>query len=694
MRLRGLGAGGATLLQLAATFALVAVLVLLAIPAYKEYRLRAYLSEARQAASAWKTQATAWYSVRGTWQGASDQAIGWTNPPSRFWIYGPHRYGPQGWPGESWFVATLRPGLRALGAAMAQNQNDPDYALILSTTSAPLECGLLVHRSCGNRTGINPNVLPPDGPVLNPLARTTTTITVGWAPAARAEGYRIQHRRQGEQAWQDSSPDLPDSANSWTITGLQEETQYEIRGIAFNQHGSTAGPILAWQTTGTPPDCEPLIVMDTTTTSISVSWTPDQRTTSRTLRWRKYQDQNWEGQVTLPANSTSHTLWNLQQATHYVLELIPQGTWGSPPNGCPGVTASTRQDPEAYGVKFVYGWFYWPSNMSLASFASANPKPRVNAPRDMVFNYAGYWYSFLQAGGQSGPLRLYKAPVLGNSNAWTQAFPDFYLPQGEWLYSYSVAEQPYIDPQGRLWFLTSRGGSEKYLWGYSLVTGAVQRILSFPVCDFVRPTGRGRLAVVGAYIAGEGCNNRRILYTTDGGNTWGSHYAWPGYVFDYPVSLNANLIGLTMRSFYCCMYQYYYILAILRPDGQLVANAGSPFYNWPGWIDQFAHGLLSDGRMWATFHTANNDGNYPAHAHTTSPESNSGWQHFVKPQYGMWDRPVRIFRSGGADFAIGPYGGYCGHDGMYTRLNSSWFDTYVTTCIWPLRPFWTTEDFR
>jgi hypothetical protein len=101
MRLRGLGAGGATLLQLAATFALVAILVLLAIPAYKEYRLRAYLSEARQAASAGRPRPPPGTTVRGTWQGASDQAIGWTNPPSRFWIYGPHRYGRRGGPAKA-----------------------------------------------------------------------------------------------------------------------------------------------------------------------------------------------------------------------------------------------------------------------------------------------------------------------------------------------------------------------------------------------------------------------------------------------------------------------------------------------------------------------------------------------------------------------------------------------------------------
>jgi len=689
------GTRGATFLQLAATFAIVAILVLLAFPAYKEYRLRAYLSEVRQAADSWKSQATAWYAVRGTWQGASDEAIGWTNPPSRFWIYGPHRYGPEGWPNESWFVATLRPGLRASGAAMAQSQQDPDYALIISSVASPVECGTLVHRSCGNRTGINPGNLPPEGPVLNPLARTTTTITVGWAPAARAEGYRIQYRRQGEQAWQDASPDLPQDTTSWTTTGLQEETHYEFRGIAFNQHGSTAGPVLTWQTTGSPPDCEPLIVDNTTTTSIQVSWVPDQRTTSRTLYWRRYQSQNWEGQVTLPANQTSHTLWNLDPATHYVLELVPQGSWGSPPGGCPGVTASTRQDPDAYGVNLVYGWFFWPSNVSLQDFATTSSgKPGTTAPLGTPFNYAGQWYSF-GFWERRSVLRLYKAPVLGNPSAWTQAFPDFHLPSGE-LLTNSGVEQPYIDPQGRLWFLTSKSVDEHYLWAYSLVTGTVQRILNTPICNFPPPTGRGKLAVVGAYFTGEICRKDRFLYTTDGGHTWGAHSAWSGWRFDWPISLNGDSIGLNMTRWYCCPTnsQHYQVLALLRPNGQLHANAGSPFYNRPSRWETFSHGLLSDGRMWATLQTVDSDGDYHTHAYST--DMGSSWTIFRKGPAGtpFWDRPVRLFRSAGADFAIGPYGGYCGHDGMYTRISSSWFDTYVTTCIWPLRPFWTTEDFR
>jgi hypothetical protein len=81
--------------------------------------MRGYLAEARQVAREWAHLARAWYLEKGSWQGATDQAIGWVNPNSRFWIYGPHRYGPEGFPQEAWFVATLRPGL-ASGAALAQ----------------------------------------------------------------------------------------------------------------------------------------------------------------------------------------------------------------------------------------------------------------------------------------------------------------------------------------------------------------------------------------------------------------------------------------------------------------------------------------------------------------------------------------------------------------------------------------------
>jgi len=63
---------GHTLLQLAAVMAILALLVLAAMPAYRESRIRGYLAEARQIAREWAHLARAWYLEKGSWQGATD----------------------------------------------------------------------------------------------------------------------------------------------------------------------------------------------------------------------------------------------------------------------------------------------------------------------------------------------------------------------------------------------------------------------------------------------------------------------------------------------------------------------------------------------------------------------------------------------------------------------------------------------
>lgn len=688
---RGSGRGGVSLLQVAVTLAALAIPFAAALPAYREFRMRALLAEVRQAASSWKSMAAAWYSTHGSWSGASDLAIGWTNPQSRNWEFGPHVYGPEGYPREAWFVATLRTRTAMTGSVMAApvEEDLPDYALILygPRDAAPLECGLLVHRDCGNRTGLAPRNRPPDGPVLRLLARGTTTISLGWDPAARAESYRIFYRRAGDQAWSAGSPDLTADTTAWTVTGLTEETGYEFQGVATNQHGSTAGPVLAASTTGSPPAAPELVVTDTTTTSISLSWTVDTRTQWHVLRWRRSSVQSWDGTANLPGNVQSHTVYGLLPATRYTFTLTASNSWGS--SDSQPVSASTRQDPELYGVNLVYGWFYWPSGVPLESISMPNSPPRHNAPGDTPFNYAGTWYSFAQVGGQSGPLRLWKTQALGGGG-WTQAHPDVYLPPGRWV-SDGASPRAYIDPTGRLWFIATDGSSTGYVWAYDISTGTISQVTQFPVCRGYL-TGVGRLAAVIVPQGSNGCNRKRLAYTRDGGRTW-SHIDlssqivyWGidpvdyGWSFDHPASILGNAVGITLRRFYCCFTnpQYYHLLMILSPDGEPSVNPAAPFYNVSSRWGYFNHGpwgneiqahVLRVGGNGEDLYVARNQG--------------SGWSYSSLPYNSRTQS--QMFRSAGKDFALGPYGGYCGHDGLYARNNSAsnWYDTKVVGCIYP-----------
>lgn len=189
---------GASLVQLATALAIAAVLVLAALPAYRGSRLKAYLAEARQFAREWAHTALAYYIRTGSWNGAGDQAIGWTRTETRYWTLGPHRYGPQGAPDEAWFVATLKPGLLAGTHSYAQQTQDPDYAYVINVSARNTrECGQLLGKPCGSQPGGG----PPDSGDDNPQELMVTTlwqepywydqITVRWQPVSGATAYRV-----------------------------------------------------------------------------------------------------------------------------------------------------------------------------------------------------------------------------------------------------------------------------------------------------------------------------------------------------------------------------------------------------------------------------------------------------------------------------------------------------------------------
>jgi phage-related protein len=322
---------GHTLLQLAAAMAILALLVLAAMPAYRESRIRGYLAEARQVAREWAHLARAWYLEKGSWQGASDQAIGWVNPNSRFWIYGPHRYGPEGFPQEAWFVATLRPGL-ASGAALAQGQA-PDYLFVLRPSGEIAECGTLTHRDCQGRNlaGGPPPQNPPGN--LRVLAKTHNSISVAWDDTPTETSYTVRWRKRSSGSWDGQAP-LAQDTTSYTISGLLPETEYLIQVEATGPGGTAAaGPISVTTDGAAPPAATNLQVTATTDTSISLSWQDNaQNETGYRVEHRQQGASSWVRGPNLPANTTSHTVTGLQPSTTYELQVVAFNSWGETPS--------------------------------------------------------------------------------------------------------------------------------------------------------------------------------------------------------------------------------------------------------------------------------------------------------------------------------------------------------------------------
>jgi hypothetical protein len=320
-RLFPLPGSGATLVQLVVILAVVGIFALLALAGYREWRVRAYLSEARETAISWKTTAVGYWHARGSYQGATDQTVGWRNPPSRVWDYGANRYGPAPWVTEAWFVANLKPGYaRAVGLAPFDGFGTPDYMLITPVSGPSVECGRLLRRDCpdGRQYAARPPS-PPDAPVLRVPAETVEerAFVAEWTDVSQEDSYELIWRRVGDPGWQ-RDPGIPANTTQKRVSGLSPGTQYEVAVLAVNQAGSAQSNVVQVTTaqSQTPPAApERLRLGSATTTSFTVVWqdVADNETGYR-VEWRPSGSQSWNRvSPDLPANSTSATVSGLSQ---------------------------------------------------------------------------------------------------------------------------------------------------------------------------------------------------------------------------------------------------------------------------------------------------------------------------------------------------------------------------------------------
>jgi len=310
------------LVQLVVILAVVGIFALLALAGYREWRVRAYLAEAREAAISWKTTAVGYWHARGSYQGATDQTVGWRSPPSRVWDYGANRYGPVPWVAEAWFVANLKPSYaRAVGLAPFDGFGTPDYMLITPVSGPSVECGRLLRRDCpeGRQYAARPPS-PPDAPVLRVPPETVEerAFVAEWTDVGREDSYELRWRRVGDAGWQRDS-DIPANTTRRRVSGLTPSTQYEVTVLAVNQAGSAQSNVVQVTTaeSQTPPATpEGLRLGSATTTSFTAVWqdVADNETGYR-VEWRPYGAGSWNRlSPDLPANSTSATVAGLSQS--------------------------------------------------------------------------------------------------------------------------------------------------------------------------------------------------------------------------------------------------------------------------------------------------------------------------------------------------------------------------------------------
>ncbi len=118
---------GFTLIELVVVMAIVAILVVAALPSYRGSRERAYLAEPRQVGQEFKTLAWGYFIERATFAGLTADAIGLNLPNSNYWQYAVSENGT-----SASLNATGRTGTAIAGRT---------YRLTINNTGAVTECG-------------------------------------------------------------------------------------------------------------------------------------------------------------------------------------------------------------------------------------------------------------------------------------------------------------------------------------------------------------------------------------------------------------------------------------------------------------------------------------------------------------------------------------------------------------------------
>ena len=189
--------------------------------------------------------------------------------------------------------------------------------------------GLLLNAcSRGPMSTGGPDSETPAAPVLSVGTRDQTSVTVTWTAPATDEaitGYELQWRSSSVTNWT-LEPLIAGTQTSYTITGLQLQTSYEVRVRA--RFATTAS---AWSTSITVSTTAPLALPAPTlseptarSNSIAVTWTApatSEPVTEYELQWRSSSDTDWTVEPPIARTQTSYTITGLQPQNSYEVRV-------------------------------------------------------------------------------------------------------------------------------------------------------------------------------------------------------------------------------------------------------------------------------------------------------------------------------------------------------------------------------------
>ena len=177
-----------------------------------------------------------------------------------------------------------------------------------------------------------PETETPAAPAVSAGTHGQASVTVIWtAPAAErtVTGYELQWRTNSAMAWT-AVTGLASTATSYTITGLQPQTSYEVRVRALfaTTAGAWSEPITVSTTAppeGPPASDGPRISEPTAgANSITVTWTApatDETITGYEVNWRRSTDVDWTVETGISSAETSYAIASLQPQTKYQVRV-------------------------------------------------------------------------------------------------------------------------------------------------------------------------------------------------------------------------------------------------------------------------------------------------------------------------------------------------------------------------------------
>ncbi|RKS97859.1 fibronectin type III domain-containing protein [Chryseobacterium defluvii] len=160
-------------------------------------------------------------------------------------------------------------------------------------------------------------------PVVTLTNVTHNSVTLTWPQDSGEASYTIRYRPIGSTTWQTvavPAQPYPTPTNTYTLTGLQSATQYEVEvaaicntttgGYSHNQFLTRCDP--------TPPN---VTISNITTTTALVTWTPLAASATYTMRYRVVGTTTWTT-VNLPAPpANNYPLTGLSVYTTYEVQI-------------------------------------------------------------------------------------------------------------------------------------------------------------------------------------------------------------------------------------------------------------------------------------------------------------------------------------------------------------------------------------